>query len=446
MAAFSDLPNELLYDVLQQCMPEDLENFAQISKRVQAVAKPLLQTHRALIRKYRCFDNRLYGRAAVASLLLDILTTPHIAHYVREAKVDLSGRYRREEFTQQEIGWLCNLAAESEWLLSGVDATDIRSLQSEMKYQIENHCQDTALALLLPLLPNLETFWIDAGDIRSRYWIEYVIGNAPKAKKPFFTKLARVHLTFGGFKSTIGYGCSVDYERFRYYAALPSIKEMSAPPLTLELSCCEKDAPPLVSEITKLELVDSAIPCRLGEELAIIGLDWINPKHLYGFLDHLPKLEVFSYATKTPMIFSEFNAPLIRDALITNVKSSLRALTILGPIDYPGFMSSLREFEVLTVLRTQWSLLVKNDCNLQAVLPVSLHVLQLDDKIIRCKRIYKRLMENAVSGNLSGDLQLEYVTLIAEDVRKLEETCHDLQQKCRVRGLMLTLTSPLRPS
>ena len=151
MATFSDLPNELLYDVLQQCMPEDLENFAQISKRVQAVAKPLLRTHRALIRKYRCFDNRFYGRAAVASLLLDILTTPHIAHYVREAKVDLSGRYRREEFTRQEIEWLCNLVAESDWLLSGVDATDIRSLQSEMKYQIENHCQDTALALLLPL-------------------------------------------------------------------------------------------------------------------------------------------------------------------------------------------------------------------------------------------------------------------------------------------------------
>ena len=221
---------------------------------------------------------------------------------------------------------------------------------------------------------------------------------------------------------------------------------MSAPPLTLELSCCEKDAPPLVSEITKLELVDSAIPCRLGEELAIIGLDWINPKHLYGFLDHLPKLEVFSYATKTPMIFSEFNAPLIRDALIINVKSSLRALTILGPIDYPGFMGSLREFEVLTVLRTQWSLLVKNDCNLQAVLPVSLHVLQLDDKIIRCKKIYKRLMENAVSGNRSGDLQLEHVTLTAEDVSKLEETCHDFQRWCRERGLILTFTSPLRPS
>ena len=81
---------------LQQCMSEDLENFARISKRVQAVvAKPLLRTHRALIRKYRCFDNRLYGRAAVASLLQDILTTPHIAHYVREARVDFQRRFLR---------------------------------------------------------------------------------------------------------------------------------------------------------------------------------------------------------------------------------------------------------------------------------------------------------------------------------------------------------------
>lgn len=448
MAAFPDLPNELLYDVLQQCMPEDLENFSQISKRVQAVAKPLLRTHRALIRKYRCFDNRLYGRAAVASLLQDILTTPHIAHYVREAKVDFSGGfYGREEFTQQEIKWLCNLAAETKCLLTGLDATDIRSLQSGIKYQIENHCQDAALALLLPLLPNLETFWMDAGNIPSGYWIESVIGNAPKVTKPFFTKLARVHLSFDGVEFTIRNTELLDsVNRLRHYAALPSIKELSAASLTLELGCWEEDLPPLVSEVTKLELVDSANPCRLGEDLRITGLGRVGPNRMYSFLEDFPKLEVFTYSTETPMMFSKFDASLIRAALIANAKTSLRALTILGPIDYPGFMGSLREFEVLTVLHTHWSVLVKNDCNLQAVLPVSLHVLQLNDKMTRCKKIYKRLMENAVSGNLSGDLQLEHVTLTAEDVSKLEETCHDLQRWCRERGLILTLTSPLRPS
>ena len=306
-------------------------------------------------------------------------------------------------------------------------------------------CQDATLALLLPLLSHLETFWIDAGDICSGYWIEYAIGNAPKATKPFFTKLARVHLSFDGLEFTIWNVCSIDYKRLRHYAALPSIKTLSAPPLTLELGCWENDLPPLISEVTKLELLNNANPYRLSEDLTIVRLGRVNPNRLYRFLEDFPKLEIFNYSTKTSMMFSMFDASCIRDALIANVKTSLRALTILGPIDYSGSMGSLREFEVLSVLHTHWSLLIK-DCNLQTVLPVSLHVLQLDDKITRCKKIYKGLMENAVSGNLTGDLQLEHVTLTAEDVRNLEEICHNLQQECRERGLVLTLTSPLRPS
>ena len=91
-------------------MSEGLKNLAQISKLVKAVAKPHY------------------------SLLRDIFTTPHIAHYVREAKVNSTGGIRSVvEYTEQEIEWLCNIAAESKYLVSDLDATVVRSLRNDIK-------------------------------------------------------------------------------------------------------------------------------------------------------------------------------------------------------------------------------------------------------------------------------------------------------------------------
>ena len=134
MTTFSDLPNELLYETLHLTLPEDLENFAQISKRIQEVARPLLADHRALIRKYRRFENILNGKKAITLLLQDFLTNPHIGHYVRQARVNSDrSLYYPELYTESEIKSLCKVAAESNHLTPNQDATAVHFLQADIK-------------------------------------------------------------------------------------------------------------------------------------------------------------------------------------------------------------------------------------------------------------------------------------------------------------------------
>ena len=55
MACFADLPNELVLEVLEMVLPEDLENFVQMSKHVFLIARPVLESHRQLIRLHKRF-------------------------------------------------------------------------------------------------------------------------------------------------------------------------------------------------------------------------------------------------------------------------------------------------------------------------------------------------------------------------------------------------------
>lgn len=57
MASFVDLPNETLHQIISEVLPADLENFAQICRRVYAVAQPYLKEHRALIRTFATLGN-----------------------------------------------------------------------------------------------------------------------------------------------------------------------------------------------------------------------------------------------------------------------------------------------------------------------------------------------------------------------------------------------------
>lgn len=193
MAAFADLPNELPYAFMQQTRPEYLENFAQISKQVQAVARALLHNHRALIRKYHhIFDNKPYGKQAVTSLLQDHLTTPYIAQYVREAKFGCLGSlWSGGKYTEHEIEWLCKMAADNEYL---VPYLSTRWLQAS----INQHRQDATLALLLPLHSNLEMIRMEVN------WYSYYIAVNVAIRKAdnYSTNL-------------------------RQFAALPSVKEIS---------------------------------------------------------------------------------------------------------------------------------------------------------------------------------------------------------------------------
>lgn len=83
MAVFSLLPNEIVCEILQVVLPEDLENFAQVSRNVAWLAKRFLPQHRSLIRRYSVLSNSRLG--SIGSLLKEVLINPCINMYILRA-------------------------------------------------------------------------------------------------------------------------------------------------------------------------------------------------------------------------------------------------------------------------------------------------------------------------------------------------------------------------
>ena len=431
MATFSDIPYELLYEILWFTMPEDLENFAQISKRVQEVAKPLLKDHRALIRKYRYFESWSNGGKATALLLREIFTTPYIGHYVREANVDFDrASFRPNIYTESEMERFSEMIVENmalEYHLKELAVTAVRSLLTvsgrcapdldvtavRRLLTDSGRCESAAFAFLLPLLPNLEILWMKDTENLSKLFLTHVLNKAPRAANPFLTKLARVCLT----KLALVYydPNSASVERLRPYAALPSVRELSASDVML-WRFGDSYLPRLASGVTKLELRAN---------------DWkADANGFCSFLTDFPRLEVF----KLSCVGSSTVEPsLIKETLLLNLKTSLRTLTILADNGCQAFMGSLRGFEVLTELHTNWPVLIKPDRKLQETLPASLQQLKLDDSKIHRAENCKTVLQDVLSGNELGDLHLKDVTFripgigvgIWNSYRRLQKDCYE---------------------
>lgn len=415
MATFLDLSYELMYEILRLTMPEDLENFAQISKRVQEVAKPLLTDHRALIRKYRCYESWFNGNKTTSLLLQDVNATPHTGHYVREAVVDFD-RYSRdhESYNEPEIEWLSSMVVESVYLAPDLNATAVRSLLTNSEPQ----CESAAFALLLPLLPNLEILRVENSWLFSKPWFTPLLSKAPGAANPFLTKLTRVFISHDRCR---GYA---DVNFLKPYAALPSVRELSASDLYIAWREKDKHQPGLASGVTKLEL-------QVNEYKA----DANGYSTFCTFLRDFHKLEVFKLSCVDQ---STIEPSFIKEILLSTVKTSLRTLNILPDLGCQNFMGSLRDFEVLTDLHTNWPLLIKPGHNLQAVLPTSLHHLRLDDSKMHRANICKKVLQEILSGNDLGDLHLKHVTFGTQDIEVLGKPYQRLQKYCYERGLTLT--------
>ena len=150
-------------------------------------------------------------------------------------------------------------------------------------------------------------------------------------------------------------------------------------------------------------------------------------------------LETFRYSTYPNL--PVFDDQFMKITLLGTVKMSLRNLTTVGCTEQSSHVGSLRNFQVLTELHINCSLMVQNDCNLQGVLPVPLHKLQLDDKTIRQKSIYKRLIRHALSGNNLQALRLERVVLKTSQCIRLEKTYSYLSKIWREKRLLPTCPS-----
>ena len=246
MASFSTTPAEVINLILSHVLPEDLENFAQCCKVVHQQANrkkggnghSLLEDHRISIRKH----SSLTELKDVEPLLKAMTADQHLGSYVR--RMDFGPRYRRynwndwriiDPFEDKEIYELLLSAAQKmqmDVLVSESMSSVSRDLELRMGLKLNaEECMkqmvqmtysntDLAIALLIPLLPNLTVLsfeWKWTGGLS--HWTDHCIEILADRSVPMPTKIREVNV-----RSLERRGCTMA-EIIRL-TSLPSLKKL----------------------------------------------------------------------------------------------------------------------------------------------------------------------------------------------------------------------------
>ena len=167
MASFDHLPNEIILGTLEMVLPEDLENFAQTSKRVFLLAKPFLEHHRHLIKLHSTVSKSVvqlrrddtFWLAPIPSLLMTIHNEPRIAHYIRDVSLVCSGPIQRNDsfYHDREL-----YGKQRDFVNAVIAQSTVPNIQSlhhqneRLSFDFNESYQEFLVAIVLLLLPNLK--------------------------------------------------------------------------------------------------------------------------------------------------------------------------------------------------------------------------------------------------------------------------------------------------
>lgn len=420
-AHFASLPNELICEILKLVQPEDLENFAQISRHVYSLAAPCLIEHRALIRRYHTLRNDTDPRC-ITDVLSEVLTNPRLGSYIRIVELGLLSN-PKAVYTQEELENFTTAAHDSEYLKNPSQEVVL----DERNYwcrRIQDGNNDILLAILLPLLPNLSALSAENhnGPIE---WYDRAIEQAALATKPVLRKLAHVRL---GNPGTYGFNLA----EIQRLSSLPSVRVMTAIRASGPRSLYEI-SPETNSDVTHLKLWESLV----------------DSKVLYEFLRGFAKLQSFTYSHAYSH-GTRLDAFLIRSSLLAHCKGTLRNLTLLSPCcSFMSSMGSLKGFETLTDLYTEWSFLIPTEegysPQLNEQLPASLVRLKIHDCFGRGKYEYDQVIWSVQYAKEHRLQKLKLLVFAGTKVGfSLETFDWHLAKECSIMGITL-IFSPYAP-
>ncbi|KAL9628400.1 MAG: hypothetical protein Q9164_007291, partial [Protoblastenia rupestris] len=336
MTGLCTLPNEIVQQIFGLVLPADLENFAQIGKKIQRVARPILHEHRERIRTYSVFQNRSRP-AATAILLQSVLNDARIGHYVRQ--MTLRSRPHEWSLTTQQFKLFKQASAQYEWLLSLENAVLLDGHRGP-----RNQClvEEVCLTVLLPLLPNLSSIDVDVGFGYTGHACQ-LIGKAPNPLSAPFSRLRTV--IFDDSKTCLS--------NTRPFALMPFVRFL------------------LVRGTRHLpgETYDQDWSLSLGQQSKVTHLSLteceVSCKSLNGYLRVFSLLQSFEYVYREPTSdmwsappFEPYEPFRICSGLLP-AKFTLKKLVILGPncatppplgrrnVVTPPLLGSLQEFLAL---------------------------------------------------------------------------------------------------
>ena len=388
MACFSDLPAELLLQILGYLKPAGADAFCMLSKHVRAVAAPFLEKHMELKRKYtNCVHcSKAYfdrGDRKPANLLREVLQKSEIVPYVQRLQIkdyahdvdDLMNDFHEAEFeTPNDSLEVLSQAIEK------CDLIDCRSFKTEWIKFLRQEGENATNVLLLSMLPNLVALRLDSGG--DKYSTEYVVDKF--SQKIGTATLAQVSvLELSEEDPTVGH-----YNRvLAVFSLLPSLKKLFAVNLSTEGSedryGYRTQPPPihtnfnLPSSLTHLSFAN----CR------------IRPSIWSALLRNTTSLISFKYCSDAETPIGEHEAEWLCKALLASAKHTLKQLT-LYTCDR-SHMGSLQDFQALESLSTSDDLLHSSELGLSSMtnlLPRTLEQLLLRhydrwDEVYYCKLV-----------------------------------------------------------
>ena len=325
-----------LYKVYEFVLPDDLENFAQSCKSVRSLAGPVLEQHRALIREYNTIRNYEPPRA-IRDLLIGLLRNPLLGRYVEELDLAPLG----PEHLSQE--WQSSYSSEDMALFSDAASLHLHNCGAlEWRWKHSRRllsCSPMLLTILVASLPNLASILLSSGDLRYQAFLDSLI-NGPM-RNPLFLPKLRTVVVRPETPEYMSRGC--DLPTIQILGAIPSIRTITAFGAEDAVTAIQVTRPQL-SNVTHLNLLETSIGARV----------------FFYFIRGFTNLESLRYSSDY-IEMSTSDPFLVRSGLVVATKNTLRFLTLLMPSSKKsGLMGSLREFEKLEFLETEWDFLIAN--------------------------------------------------------------------------------------
>ena len=449
MASFDHLPNEIILGILDMVLPEDLENFAQTSKRVFLLAETFLEHHRQLIRLHSTTfkgnqprRDDTFWSAPIPSLLMTIRNEPRIAHYIRDVKLENSGTIRRNGFYYNDRELCAKQRDLVNALIAQSTVPNIQFLDRPKEFLCFNSnefYEEFLVALFLLLLPNLNNLslpWHPAHN-----YFRNMIQQSALEGNNWLANLTTVRVKGGFVPKAPG------IRDLSLFSSLPALKSLTALNAFDNSTNIDNFLPSSDSHTKNLELNNS----------------YFSRLTVYWYLQSFQSLQTFTLASddyQDNCIRSQFDPKMIRAALVVHARTTLQSLTITtnGPLDLHTFMGSLQPFEALEKVRTQWTALFPKDSCLETwpsrILPASIRKLQLDDNAdYNGSESYRALCQGLQRAKMTTCLHFDLVEIgegiwneVFWDEVHVAEYLGDLHGFCSEIGMSVTFQKTAQTS
>ena len=342
MACFTNLSNELYFEILQYLPPPDLGSFFCINKHLYALTAIQRERHNNLKRRFSTSLNTKQP-GSTAKLIESILVDPQIALYVQHFTIDgcdFGDQYSWEDqdmFTDSDMALL-------ETALRDLDYQSVTKVQKWIS-DMNRAPEEYLINLALTLLPNLTSIDIlhspDSVDSEPLYRLArrliYTIQRYTDTNSSGVPFAKLTSITISAQDDCVG-----DIELIEAFATLPSVKAINAETVVSSTESLEAIVPEKSSNVSDLNIWNASL----------------STHRLTTHLRRFERLQSFTYwPTSDPQPRYNFDAFMIITALSASTQNSLRELHIRSGSATPEYMGSLRKFRVLECLETDTDLL-----------------------------------------------------------------------------------------